>query len=412
MTRKSRTTPTSVQAGAPTTNPSRIVRFFYDNPDASRAQCARALDLTPAAVTIITSRLIDAGILVASTQASASRNGRAVGLRVNATQYKVIGVKFARTVIELGVFDISGALISHHTFPPATDASAHESIKEVRQTIAGLVSKDPSIRSVGIAVPGPYFPDTGHVGVITSLPTWGSLNFREEFENSFGLPCFIEQDARAGVLAQSLFDTSTDSSSLAYYLLGEGVGLGVIENGKLVSGFRGAACEIGHVSIDVNGLACECGNRGCLERYCSATAIRDHLLQHRLIEDVEHTTAKEAVRKLFAAADAGDTAAVSYVCDIGKTVGYGCVTIINSFNPHHIVLGDILSAGGPILLNAALEVVRERVLPQMRETTVIDYTRLPHDPILLGAAATATEHLLSNPSDFLNPTSNHSNNDK
>ncbi|MCI1983160.1 MAG: ROK family protein [Bifidobacteriaceae bacterium] len=399
----SRTIASAHRSTSSGTNPSRLVRFFYDHPASSRAQAARALGLTPAAVTIITSKLLDAGILVSAAAATASRNGRAVGLKVNASRYKVVGVKFARTLIELGVFDISGTLISHHTFPPASDSTARDSIEAVRTRVTDLVATDPAILAVGIAVPGPYLPDTGHVGVITTMPTWSSINFRAEFEDAFSVPTFIEQDARAGVLAQSLFDTDSNTSSLAYYLLGEGIGLGVIENGQLVSGSRGGACEIGHISVDIDGLPCECGNRGCLERYCSATALREHLINSapRLVPDAAHLSPTQAVESLCALAREGNEAAASLLHTAGTYIGYGCVTIMNAYNPRRIVLGDILAAAGDELLATVKAVARERVLPQIWESTTIELTHLPHDPILLGAAATATEQFLTDPARFL-----------
>lgn len=385
-----------------TTNPARIIRFFYDHPGNSRAQAARGLGLTPAAVTVITARLLDIGILSETTDASDSPNGRAVGLRVDASKYKVIAIKFARSLIELGVFDISGTMQMHHTFPPAADEEAEGSIAAVKSKAAALIASDPAILGVGIAVPGPYLRSLGRLAIMTSMPRWRSINFNDEFSNAFPVPTFIEQDARAGALAQSLFDPTSDSSSLAYYILGEGIGVGVIENGQLINGQQGAATEIGHVSIDVNGILCECGNRGCLERYCSAVSIHHMLMteQSHLIPHVEHLTHAEAVTALCDMARNGTPEARGILTEIGRYVGYGCVTIINSFNPHQIILGDILAAGGQLLLDTVTSVVAERVLPDLREATTISLSHLPTDPILSGAAATATEYFLRNPSEF------------
>lgn len=386
----------------PITNPSRVIRFFYDHPSSSRAQAARELGLTPAAVTIITSRLIKLGVLIESREASASKNGRAVGLSVDATKYKVIGVKFARSRIELGVFDIGGNLQKHHVFPPAADTEATESLHAVREKVRALIAQDPSILSVGIAVPGPYLRNLGRLAIMTNMPAWRSINFKNEFETAFSVPTIIEQDARAGALAQSLFDPTSDSTSLAYYILGEGIGVGIIENGVLINGQQGAATEIGHISIDVNGPMCECGNHGCLERYCSAISIHRTLVANypHLVPNAAELTHSEAVTQLCALADNGNPEARGFVKEIGRYVGYGCVSIINAYNPHHIIMGDILAAGGQLLLDSVNAVVEERVLPDLRKSTTITLSRLPADPILSGAAAAAIDHLLRNPSEF------------
>ena len=128
---------------------------------------------------------------------------------------------------------------------------------------------------------------------------WRKINFIDEFATAFRVPVFIEQDARAGALAHYLFDPSVHADgNLAYYLVGEGVGLGVIDNGRLINGFLGAATEIGHISIDVNGRPCDCGNVGCLERYCSTPAIHDTLIADGTVvpgaADMTHTEAARA----------------------------------------------------------------------------------------------------------------------
>ena len=116
------------------------------------------------------------------------------------------------------------------------------------------------------------------------------------------MPVFIEQDARAGALAHYLFDPSVHADdNLAYYLVGEGVGLGVIDNGRLINGFLGAATEIGHISIDVNGRPLRLRQRRLLERYCSTPAIHDTLIADGTVvpgaADMTHTEAARAVRQ-------------------------------------------------------------------------------------------------------------------
>ncbi len=421
---------TASQSQVSELNRSRMLRVLYRGGIKSRAQIAQALGLTPAAVSKISARLIDAHAIEETSDIRGKGNRRSIGLRIPAERFHVIGVKFARTIVQIGVFDLNGTALTIDELPPVSDDRIIDVVSDVRSRLTRIVDTDPDVVAVGMAVPGPYLRTVGRTALVSSMHGWRRVNFLHEFGTAFRVPVYVEQDARAGVLAESLFGEKGDDASisvspsrsdstarsaaeateearpstLAYYLLGEGIGLGVIDHGMLINGELGAATEIGHVSIDVNGRTCDCGNVGCLERYCSATAIRHDLLEDSdapHIAGVEDMTPAQAANALFRAAADGDTAAVRMVTRVGRYVGYGCVTIINAFNPGRIVLGDIVAGGGETLLAAVQSVVDERVIPQIADATSIELSSLPSDSAISGAAAVAVNQFLDNPSLFL-----------
>ena len=383
------TTHATSQASVSESNRSRIVKHLYHNGISSRAQIAKALELTPAAITKITARLIEAGMIEETGDLEGSKNRRSIGLKLNTTHFRIIGIKFARSLVQIGVFDLCGNTIN-------------DSIVTIHQRVEQLLDNDPSIVAIGMAVPGPYLRNVGRTAVVSSMQGWRRINFIDEFATAFRVPVFIEQDARAGALAHYLFDPSVHADdNLAYYLVGEGVGLGVIDNGRLINGFLGAATEIGHISIDVNGRPCDCGNVGCLERYCSTPAIHDTLIADGTVvpgaADMTHT---EAARALFAKAGDGDEAAIAIVREVARYVGYGCVTIFNGYNPEHIIIGDIVSEAGPILLDEVRATVAERAIPEINASTSISLSTLSADAAVSGAAAVAVTQFLEHPSVF------------
>lgn len=390
------------QAGIAETNRSRIMRHLYRNGVSSRAQIATALGLTPAAITKITAQLIEAHAIEETGDLDGKKNRRSIGLALDTAHFHVIGVKFARSLVQIGVFDLTGNQSSLTTLPYVSNDTIGETIATVHSTIEQLLHDDPTIVAIGMAVPGPYLRNNGHTAVVSSMQGWRAINFIDEFANSFTVPVFIEQDARAGVLANSLFDPNSNGEpNLAYYLVGEGVGLGVIDHGRIINGALGTATEIGHVSIDVNGKPCDCGNIGCLERYCSTPAIHQMLIDNGTIvngaDSMSHT---EACRALFALAHHGDEAALAMIRTIGTYIGYGCLIIFNTFNPHTIVIGDIVSEAGQPLLDEIKRTVRQRAIPEIYESTTIRLTTMPTDAAVLGAAAVAINYLLDHPSDF------------
>ncbi|WEV59987.1 ROK family transcriptional regulator [Bifidobacterium sp. ESL0728] len=430
-------------------NRSRTLWHLYHYGISSRAQIAKALGLTPAAITKITARLIDAGIVTETGDMKGSKRRRSIGLKIDTERFHFIGVKFARSLVQIGVFDLKGTRLSLADMPRVSDDTIDAAIAATHKAIDSLLKTDHDIVAIGMAVPGPYLHGTGYAALVSSMPHWRNINFQKEFGQDCPVPVFIEQDARAGALAQRLFGGFDDAGSLAYFLLGEGVGLGVIENGRLVYGNLGASTELGHVSIDaVNGKKCECGNVGCLECYCSAGAIHEQIDKLGIVEGSEAMTHIEACQALFAqsqdsngasdvsakastgsdhtnkgsnnttcnidtesdnagtnsgtsAADAERIAkARQLVAEIGRYVGYGCVIICNAFNPKRIVLGDIGALGGQQLIDAAQAVVDQRVIPEIAQSTEITFSGLPTDAAVLGAAATAITQFLDRPSYF------------
>ncbi|KAB8301839.1 ROK family transcriptional regulator [Bifidobacterium apri] len=396
---------TATRSTVSETNRSRVLHYLYTHGISSRASIAEALGLSAAAITKITARLIDADIIHEVGGIEGRKNRRSIGLELDPHQFHFIGVKFARSLVEIGVFDLKGETSSLTDLPPVKNDAIPDTIRIIHETITTLLDNDPSIVAIGMAVPGPYLRHEGRTAVVSSMQGWRTFNFIDEFLGAFRVPIFIEQDARAGVLAQYLLDpSSSNCRNLAYYLLGEGVGLGVIDDGRLVNGAQGAAAEIGHVSIDVNGLPCDCGNRGCLELYCSAVAIHRRLTETGIIPDSDNMTHKQACHALFEQAAQGDADAQALVHEIGRYVGYGCVTIFNTFNPERIVLGDIVAEGGQPLLDAAREVVDERVIPELNQATTICLSKLPADAAVIGAAAVAVTQFLEHPSRFFTIT--------
>ena len=394
-------TPAS-QASVSESNRSRILKHLYHNGVSSRAQIAKALGLTPAAITKITARLIEAGVIEETGDFEGEKNRRSIGLNLDTARFHTIGIKFARSLVQIGVFDLCGNTLSLESLPTVYDNTINDTIAIIHDRIAGLLDDDPSIVAIGMAVPGPYLRKVGRTAVVSSMQGWRKINFINEFSHAFRVPVFIEQDARAGALAHYLFDPAVHADdNIAYYLVGEGVGLGVIDNGRLINGAIGAATEIGHISIDVNGKPCDCGNYGCLERYCSTPAIHDMLIDNGdVVPGAADMTHADAARALFIKANAGDETARDLVRRIAQYVGYGCVTIFNGFNPEHIIIGDIVAEAGPRFLREVRKTVAERAIPELNDSTSITLSTLPTDATVCGAAAVAVTQFLECPSVF------------
>ena len=178
-------------------NRSRILQYLYHNGICSRAQIAKAIKLTPAAITKITAKLLAQGIIEETGDMDGDKNRRSIGLNLNCAKYHIIGVKFARSLVQIAVFDLKCNRIFLSDLPTVSEEHIPETVERIRDTVRQLIKDDPSIVAVGMAVPGPYLKDEGRTALVSSMQGWRQINFIDEFSNAFSVPVFVEQDARA-----------------------------------------------------------------------------------------------------------------------------------------------------------------------------------------------------------------------
>ena len=279
-------------------NRSAIVKILQQRDVCSRAEIAKITGLTQASITKITAVLIEMGIVSEVGTIKGNGNRRSIGLRLNAEEKQVIGVKFSRHMFAVGVFDISGKLYTMRETEFELEQDTREVLTDMKDQIHETLKKYKNVVAIGLALPGPYIREEGRIAMVTSMPKWHDINFIDEFKNEFNKPLFIEQDANAGALAEWWFGNhGRPLNTLAYFLAGEGVGSGIVENDNLLLGMQGVASEVGHISIDVNGPRCECGNYGCLELYCCASAMLERAKQE-MPDLMNKKYKKEFLRKL------------------------------------------------------------------------------------------------------------------
>ena len=132
---------------------------------------------------------------------------------------------------------------------------------------------DTANRGVGIGVPGIIDMDTGMLRESPNLPGWSEFPVRAEIERRLGIPVTLENDANAAALGEKWLGATRNRGSMCMLTLGTGVGGGIVLDGKIWHGMNGMAGELGHINVEPEGNPCNCGSRGCLEQYASATAV-------------------------------------------------------------------------------------------------------------------------------------------
>jgi predicted NBD/HSP70 family sugar kinase len=166
-----------------------------------------------------------------------------------------------------------------------------------------------------------------------------------------------------------------------------------------LTGDQGVAGEIGHISVDIHGKRCGCGNYGCLEMYCSSISFvknaQQALKNNRSSILNKYHPLKASI--IFEAAAQNDELALELVKQAGQYIGYGVVNLINSYDPSTVVISNDMAQGGQRILDEVKAVVKERVLDTIAQKVNIELSSFKNDPILYGAAAVAIDYCLKHP---------------
>ena len=272
-----------------------------------------------------------------------------------------IGVDVGGTGIQFGVLDEKLNILSEYSIPTVTSDPFSNQVGRIVDGVlavtaqAGL-SKD-KISSVGVGIPGIANHNTGEVIFCTNMG-WSHVPFGEEFRQRLDIPVRIENDANVAALAESVAGISKGTSSSVFITIGTGIGSGIIINGKIWGGAHGIGGELGHVIFDLNGYPCTCGNHGCLERYCSATALirmaREAIARHPdtlMLKMVSNDITKVEARTVIDAAREEDPLAVEVYATYIDYLAQAVANIVNLLDPEVIVIGGGVSKAGSFLID-------------------------------------------------------------
>lgn len=273
---------------------------------------------------------------------------------------------------------------------------ANNLVTQVAQVVNELRGINPNITAVGIAIPGLVNRQTDRVISSRDLPLTVRDDLHSEFTEATGLRVEIENDANAAAYGEYIVGAGRGSRDMFYITIGEGIGGAIILDGKLWTGASGFAGEVGHITIDTEGIECECGNMGCLETVASGPNIVRRA-NERLHRDGTSSLSKLAINKNFTAADLaheannGDDFSLMMIERTGKYIGTGVASVINLLNIERIVLGGGVMDAGDLILNPIIQEAKRRAFQPCFEATQIVAAALGADASSIGAAMLARD---------------------
>ncbi len=308
-----------------------------------------------------------------------------------------IGVDLGGTNIATGVVNEKNEIIGRgkvKTCAPRPAAEIFDSIKEAVDLAvkdAGIDYKD--VTTIGIGTPGSVNKETGEIEFSNNL-RFNNVPAKEMLEDRLKKPVFLENDANCAALGEAVAGCGDGVKDFVAVTLGTGVGSGIIIDGKIIRGHNYCGGECGHMVINVDGIQCNCGRKGCWEKYASATALasqaveamqknKESLLWKTCDGDIDKVDGKS----IFDALDMGDDTAAAVVDRYLYYVSVGLTNIINALQPEIVCIGGGISAQGEKILRPIRKYINgEHYSIHSKSQTGILPAKLGNDAGIIGAA--------------------------
>lgn len=291
-----------------------------------------------------------------------------LGLDIGGTRIKGIALEDGQKILEEVKLPSQAHIGPRAVRNALGEAVAHFRLKQIAFSAIGIGCAGSVDHAQGVVRNSPNFAD------------WKDVSLRDWIQEDFKVPVVVENDANCAAVGEWHFGNRSNWNNLVLLTLGTGVGGGLILNRRLFRGSTGTGGELGHFSIHAGGEPCPCGNSGCFERYCSASA---------LIKKTDGISAKE----IFARA--ADEPFRTLVQEFLSDFKIGLVSLANVFDPDVILIGGGMSSGVSHYLDELRDWLRTHAFPAVAAHVQLEMTKNQNLSGAIGAALLAADSSLT-----------------
>lgn len=306
-----------------------------------------------------------------------------------------VGIDLGGTNTKIGLLNIEGDILKSSIIKTLSSEGVDKTMERIWSVIQELAKETDvnveNIKGIGMGIPGPV-EEQSIVAFFANFPWGTNVNVKEKLEKITGIETKLDNDANIIALGEAKYGAAKGSKSSVTVALGTGIGGGIYVNGMLISGFKGAGGEVGHMKIVKDGRVCGCGQKGCFEAYASATGlIREAVSrltvnkQNLLYTMIEGNIAGLEAKDIFDAAKEGDAFSLDLVDYEAEYLAMGIANILNIINPETIVLGGGVALAGDILLDPLRKKLEKYALPVTLEDLKIVQGILGNEAGIKGA---------------------------
>ncbi len=374
----------------------------------SRSTLARKTGLNKATISSLISELIDRNLIKEIGLETNGLGRPSMNLTLNPSAGYIIGAEIGVDFINVIGTDFSPIEIFHTnektTFEMSIDESLEILISLIKQAIE-VCKKEVGGSFFGLAVGVPGLVDYEE-GTLLFAPNlkWRNVELKKRLSSEFNTPIIIDNEANLATFGEYYYGSAYQHPDVLYLSAGIGLGGGILHNEDLLRGVNGMAGELGHITMLPDGELCGCGNKGCWETLVSLRAL-DRYVQEQLATNknsliwqmTKGNTEKLTIEMIVSAAEDGDRVALAALAKVGRYLGIGIASLINSFNPSVVVFGGIMSIAWKFLESVINSEISMRALIWNRENTEVVLAKHGSDACVIGGVASIYQSTISRP---------------
>ena len=358
-----------------------VLNYVREREPISRAEIARESALQRSTVSAIVDDLTNDGLIEEVGEGESTGGRPPTLLRLRTAGAIAIGVAVTPSVTTIATSDLAGRVLSQQNFP--TDPDPDRTFGRVIDCVGEFSDQNKgSIESVGVSLPGLVDPSTG-TAIYVPYFKWRELPVTAMISAATELPVMIDNDANAVALAELWFGRPevSDARDFILVLVAEGVGTGIVFDGQIYRGERGAAGEFGHMIIGTQApVACSCGNHDCWEAFSSERAA---LARYRKLFD-KSDDLKVDFREVVDRALRGEAEAKTALSETAHRLGIGISNLVVGFSPEAVVVGGEITRAWSLVEHALTETIEHSVRRGLPSARILPST-LGDQPVLRGA---------------------------
>ena len=370
----------------------------------AKAEIVRATELTLATVTEHVELLVACGLL-REEEFGLSSGGRKPKLYgFNAEAGRILAIDLESTFVRVALTDFNSRILQQAESDEIDVAKGPETtlahISEiVRKVMQAAEAKPDQIKGLGMGVPGPVSFTDALPSSLSIMPGWENYPIRAFWKTQFDCPSYVDNNVYTMALGERTHEAHKVPTDLIFVKIGNGIGAGIIRDGKVYRGANEHAGEIGHTNIGHVEL-CYCGNRGCLEAFAGGRAIAARAEAEARAGRSERLAAllaekkKLRLRDVVKALEESDPIAVALIRESGNAIGRVLAGLVNYANPSHIVVGGGVSQVGDVLLAAIRQAIYQHALPLLTRRLTIEHSAIGPNAGLIGAALLALDNAI------------------
>lgn len=339
------------------TNRQQILDIIRKGP-VFRAEIARKTSLTRAAVSLIIDELVKAGIVIETGVGTSDYGRKPVLLAINPNSHYAIGLNISRSDCSAGIVNIKGELLKKRNIDIARAASADEALEIISNELESLIT-DSKIESadllgIGVSTPGPLDVNSGVILNPPNFSMWHNIKITEELKGRLHFDTYLDDNSTALALAEKNYGEGSKYENFMLLVVDTGVGAGIVTNDNIYRSLKGIGSKVGHITVDINGERCDCGNIGCLELYTSIPALLKNIKKY----DSKISSWKEIVDR----AENGDKGCLDMIEREARYLSAGIVSVANILELNAVILSGYINYKPQMLLNYIRDIVNSSIM--------------------------------------------------